>query len=321
MYFLLLCLLMSAAASALVLILLRNIKLLDKPGERNNHTRPTPVGGGIGFVPIIILGLWAAPGYVGGDSFYAPGFLLSTTLLLITGFADDVLRLPVRVRLAAQIAAIIFAYQSLSNISLFNLHPYISSALLALSLIWFINLFNFMDGADGLATIESISIAIGIAGLATLLKSPDLSLCALVVAVCMIGFLPFNWSPARIFMGDAGSISLGFILGVLLLELARRGAIVPALILPAYFVLDASLTLIKRLKRRERIWQAHSTHAYQIAVRSGFTHREVASMVLLLNITLIALAVAAYKYPGFELAFLAFGYLTAWLLITRFQRQ
>lgn len=120
---------------------------------------------------------------------------------------------------------------------------------------------------------------------------------ALLLASALAGFLVWNWAPARIFMGDTGSIPLGFIFGLFALDLALRGAWQAALILPLYFVVDATLTLLRRIARRERFWEAHREHAYQRAILAGATHSDVAVRLAILNVALIGLAVVSLVYP------------------------
>ena len=163
--------------------------------------------------------------------------------------------------------------------------------LVALAWLWFINLFNFMDGIDGIAAGEAAIIAFGLVILAAL--HPDLGLAspeAIVIGAAVIGFLLFNWPPARMFMGDVGSAGLGYLLGWLLIVAAAKGALVPALLLPLYFVADASTTLAARAWRRKPLAQAHRDHAYQNAVDKGLSHALVSSLVIGLGLLLIALA-------------------------------
>jgi UDP-N-acetylmuramyl pentapeptide phosphotransferase/UDP-N-acetylglucosamine-1-phosphate transferase len=169
--------------------------------------------------------------------------------------------------------------------------------------VWFINLYNFMDGIDGLSGVESASLGIGIGLISPMMASagaaghagtvPE----AYAVAAVSIGFLWWNWQPARIFLGDSGSVPLGYLIGWLLLDLAMRGLWLSALILPAYYLTDATLTLARRLRRGEKVWEAHRSHFYQMAVRAGASHAAVATLVLIGNTLLIGLAVLATTHP------------------------
>src|SRR5262249_3508936 len=148
---------------------------------------------------------------------------------------------------------------------------------IALLWIWWINLFNFMDGIDGLAGSEAAAIGGGLLLFANLSAAadPDLVLPAAVLTGAAVRFLAWDWSPAQIFLGDVGSAPLGYLLGYLLLGFAARGHWKIALILPLYFLADATITLGRRLLRGERVWQAHRDHYYQRAVRHGLSHSAV----------------------------------------------
>ena len=160
--------------------------------------------------------------------------------------------------------------------------------------IWFINLFNFMDGIDGIAGGETAAIAVGVGSVAALGGSAvDTVLGAATVAGAAVGFLWWNRHPARIFLGDVGSAPLGFLLGWMLLDLAARGLWAPALILPLYYLADATVTIVRRALRGERVWHPHRQHYYQQAVRRGLSHTAVVGAVVLADAALIGLALAA----------------------------
>jgi len=151
-----------------------------------------------------------------------------------------------------------------------------------------------MDGIDGIAGVEAIGIGIGIYAIGVVFMPAAAGYGqALAVAAAMAGFLLWNWHPARIFLGDVGSIPLGFLLGWLLLDLAARGLWQAALILPLYYLADASLTLVRRLLRGAVIWRAHREHCYQIAVQRGRSHATVARAIALANAVLVGLAFIA----------------------------
>jgi UDP-N-acetylmuramyl pentapeptide phosphotransferase/UDP-N-acetylglucosamine-1-phosphate transferase len=162
--------------------------------------------------------------------------------------------------------------------------------------VWFMNLFNFMDGIDGIAASETIAIALGYIAVTAGTQS-ELAPIALILAAATAGFLMWNWHPAKVFMGDVGSVSIGFVLGWLLIELAIRQHFSAALILPLYFAADATLTLVKRTLRGSRPWQAHREHFYQRAVLGGITHSGVVVRVIAINAILLALALLAERRP------------------------
>jgi UDP-N-acetylmuramyl pentapeptide phosphotransferase/UDP-N-acetylglucosamine-1-phosphate transferase len=160
--------------------------------------------------------------------------------------------------------------------------------------VWYVNLFNFMDGIDGISGVEAATTGAGVALVATLAGlGPTLPAFGLIVAAAALGFLWWNWQPARIFLGDVGSVPLGFLLGWLLLALAARGEWAPALILPLYYLADATLTLVRRALRGEKVWRPHRQHFYQRAVQRGASHARVSLAILVADLGLVGLAAAA----------------------------
>lgn len=282
----------AVAGTGFAYALLRG-KVMDVPNARSNHAIPTPRGGGIGIV-------FAATGFllvVDAQGAVVWGFLA----LALLSLWDDMRPLPARYRLLCHLAVASGVLLACYEGSIFGgwLPHQAEIAVLALAWVWFINLFNFMDGSDGLAASEALCICLGFIALGAAVSLPvHLFSYALVLLGAVAGFLMWNWHPARIFMGDVGSIPLGYILGFMLISLAGAGYWAAALILPAVFVADASLTLLRRIIRRERIFEAHSTHAYQKAIRGGMTHDAVARHVIGINLLLVVLAVAATTMPA-----------------------
>ena len=245
-------------------------------------------------------------------------------LALLAGFAglgalswiDDRRPLPVAIRLGAQAVAVALCLAALPpDARMLQVVPLIlERILLGLAWLWFINLFNFMDGIDGLAGSETMAVALGYLALLTYagLEDPFWRL-ALVIAASAAGYLFWNWHPARVFMGDAGSIPLGFLLGWLMLDLALRGQWAAGLILPLYFVADATFTLLARAYRGEKLWQAHRQHFYQRAVLGGATPAGVVCRVGATNAMLIVLALVSVRHP--VLALVAAAAVVAGLLL------
>jgi UDP-N-acetylmuramyl pentapeptide phosphotransferase/UDP-N-acetylglucosamine-1-phosphate transferase len=192
------------------------------------------------------------------------------------------------------------------------LPTYLDKVFTALLWLWFINLYNFMDGIDGITGIETLCIGVGLAALSLFIPdyAVEFGYIGLMLAASVLGFLVWNWHPAKIFLGDSGSVSLGYLLGWLLIELAMAGYWQAALIIPGYYLFDSSFTLARRILRREKFWQAHSQHFYQKAVRRGISPRTVVSLLFITNVILIALAWATahnlllWWAPAFALAFI-----------------
>jgi UDP-N-acetylmuramyl pentapeptide phosphotransferase/UDP-N-acetylglucosamine-1-phosphate transferase len=155
-----------------------------------------------------------------------------------------------------------------------------------------------MDGIDGLAGAEIAAIGVGVALAASLGGMPPIvALFGMTATAAATGFLLWNWQPARVFLGDVGSIPFGYVLGWLLLVMAARGHWAPALLLPMYFVADATVTLLRRVANGEKPWVAHRAHAYQRAARAIGSHAAVTLRVAALNVALVALAMMAVRYP------------------------
>jgi UDP-N-acetylmuramyl pentapeptide phosphotransferase/UDP-N-acetylglucosamine-1-phosphate transferase len=270
---------------------------LEAPNERSMHAVPVPVGAGITMVAtaLVLWPWWQAHGS-------------AAQLTLLAGFAglgalswiDDRRKLSAAVRLSAQSAAVALCLASLPpDARVLQLLPLVlERLLLGIAWLWFINLFNFMDGIDGLAGSETVAVALGYLALLTYagLEDPFWRL-ALVIAASATGYLFWNWHPAKVFMGDAGSIPLGFLLGWLMLDLALHGQWPAGLILPLYFVADATFTLLARASRGEKLWQAHRQHFYQRAVLGGATPSGVVWRVTATNAMLIVLALVSVRHP------------------------
>lgn len=237
---------------------------LDQPNERSLHTRPIPRVGGLGITAGSVLALVAAE---------LPLIALLAAALAWLSFTDDRRGLPVRVRFVAHTgaSAILLWFSLIDGGSYWLL-------LMVPLLVWMTNLFNFMDGSDGLAGGMAIfgfgTFAIG----STLSGDASMAVASLGIAAAGAGFLVFNFPPARVFMGDAGSIPLGFLAGGLGFLGWIRGAWpfwFPVVVFSP-FVVDASVTLLRRLLRGERIWEPHRTHYYQRLVQLGWGHRRTA---------------------------------------------
>jgi UDP-N-acetylmuramyl pentapeptide phosphotransferase/UDP-N-acetylglucosamine-1-phosphate transferase len=284
-------------AVGLVLGWLRKKQILDHPNERSSHSQPTPRGGGLAVTPVV-LAVWLGLVAIGAA---LPGSLmaiLGAGLLLALSWLDDRRGgLPARLRLAVHLLACGLALTALPDtVLVFNgaLPLWADRAIALLAWVWFVNLTNFMDGIDGITGVQTACVGLGLALLgATTGAAPQ----ALVLAAAAAGFLFWNWHPAKLFLGDSGSVPLGFLTGWLLIDLAGHGHLAAALILPLYYLADASLTLGRRLLRGEKVWQAHRQHFYQQAVRGGASHGQVARLILIADLGLVVLAVLSMAAP------------------------
>jgi UDP-N-acetylmuramyl pentapeptide phosphotransferase/UDP-N-acetylglucosamine-1-phosphate transferase len=224
--------------------------------------------------------------------------LAGALVLAAVSWLDDLRGgLPPLPRFAVQVAAVGVGVVALPGEGLIfqGLLPVaIDHALAAIAWLWFVNLFNFMDGIDGISGTEATSIGLGVFALAMLgTVLPGFGPLGLALAGVSLGFLIWNWNPAKIFLGDVGSVPLGFLAGWLLLALAAAGAWQAALLLPGYYLADATVTLIRRLSRGEKVWQAHREHFYQKVVIAGWSHARTSGAIGLANLALIGLALGS----------------------------
>jgi UDP-N-acetylmuramyl pentapeptide phosphotransferase/UDP-N-acetylglucosamine-1-phosphate transferase len=166
----------------------------------------------------------------------------------------------------------------------------VEQALLIFGGVWFVNLVNFMDGLDWITVAEMAPITAFIAVLWLLGLPPAPAIAAAALCGALLGFAPFNKPVARLFLGDVGSLPIGLLVGWMLLELAGTGALAAALLLPLYYLMDATITLLRRLARREKVWEAHRSHFYQKATDNGFSALDVSAHVFGLNLVLAGLA-------------------------------
>jgi UDP-N-acetylmuramyl pentapeptide phosphotransferase/UDP-N-acetylglucosamine-1-phosphate transferase len=298
-------------ATGRVLQALLRHAVLDYPNARSSHATPTPRGGGIAVLGILTV-VWAAIAVGANDHQGGMVLVLGFALGLVSWF-DDLNALPVAFRLAAQAGAVALGvWLLLPAGAVFQgiLPPAADAALTGLVWLWFVNLYNFMDGIDGIAGVETVAVGSGLVAAAAA-AGGALPLYPAVLAAAALGFLRWNWPPARIFLGDVGSIPLGYLSGWLLLAAAAKGMWATALLLPLYFLADATLTLGWRLARREKVWQAHRDHFYQRAARRfggpKGGHRPVVLWVLGVNAILAVLAALAASYTALAIPCVAVG--------------
>ena len=280
----------------LVSVLTRR-KILDHPTDRSSHDIPTPRGGGIA-VLAALLPAWLFCGMLLPGAPDGLPIIVGTALILaVVSWIDDLRGLGPAPRLFAQaICVLVTLMMTPFPGPVFGgwLPTAVDLILTTLIWLWFINLFNFMDGIDGISGVQTAGIGIGIFVAAKIGKFDAAWLAlGLTTAAAAIGFLRWNWHPAKIFLGDVGSVTLGFLIGWLLLLLAAKGYPAPAIILPLYFIADASLTLIRRTVRGEKIWKPHRDHFYQLAIRRGLRHDQVSGLIAASCLFMIALTMVA----------------------------
>jgi Fuc2NAc and GlcNAc transferase len=267
--------------------------LLDTPNDRSSHTVPTPRGGGISIVIAVntALVVMALIGTVQPKLFSA--LVGGGMAVALIGFMDDRRALPAWVRLTVHVTAAVWAVTWLGGLprlgaggALLEL-GWIGPVFAVLGIVWALNLFNFMDGIDGIAASEAAFIAIGGAFLALVLgHGGAIASIGLVFGAACLGFLVWNWPPAKIFMGDVGSGYLGYVIAVLALAATREdsNALWTWLVLAGVFFVDATITLVRRIARGDRVFEAHRSHAYQWLGRRWGSHRRVTVAVLFVNL-------------------------------------
>jgi UDP-N-acetylmuramyl pentapeptide phosphotransferase/UDP-N-acetylglucosamine-1-phosphate transferase len=281
-----------AGATRALIPILRRRGVLDLPNERSSHAFATPRGGGIAVTGAVLLA-WLALAIAGRAPPLVIAAVLGTLALAVVSWIDDLYNLSPVLRLPAHalaVAIVLVALPPTDNRLQAWLGPELYVAAAGLAWVWWVNLFNFMDGIDGLAAGEAAAIGLGLLLFAGLGVGVDPQLAWLAAAIlgAALGFLVWNWPPARIFLGDVGSTTLGYLTGFLLLGVAFRGYWRVALILPLYFVADATITLGRRLWRGERFWRAHREHFYQCAIRKGQGHAPVTRWVIAADLVLVA---------------------------------
>lgn len=292
--------------------------LVQVPNERSSHTRPTPRGGGlaIALAIVIALGVLAA-----GAGQQVALVATLTAIIAALGFTDDLRDISPLFRFAIQIlviAALISTFWPLPDIALVagvSISGVVLAILVGLVGLWWLNLFNFMDGIDGIAGSQAVLLLLGGLGLWALgepgaVQSP-LFVASLAAVLATVGFLIRNWPPARIFMGDAGSNSLAlFILALALATIASSAVTYQSwLILPAAFVTDSTVTLVRRMLRRQLPWRAHRQHVYQIFSRAWGHMRTTLGYAGLTALWTIPLALCAQAWPELSWWFVIAAYL------------
>ena len=306
-------------------------RLMDIPNDRSSHTQPTPRGGGFGVIVALTGGVFLVSRL--GHLPPSLGFSLLWLLpLALVGFLDDHFNIPARWRFLVQITAAMISIGGLGADGRFMLGGevidlgFMALPLSLLFIVWFLNLFNFMDGIDGLEAVEAIFVLVASALLSGSLSAegqfqPEAEV-ALIASAAVFGFLVWNWPPAKIFLGDIGSGPLGFLVAILALYSLAQGRLTICLwlILSGVFVVDATFTLLVRFFRGERWFEAHRSHAYQHAAMRYGSHARVTVMVTLINLLwLLPMAFLARLNPEKELWILAAAWLPLILLASVFK--
>jgi UDP-N-acetylmuramyl pentapeptide phosphotransferase/UDP-N-acetylglucosamine-1-phosphate transferase len=314
----------SAIICAGLIVLLRPLLqryALARPNARSSHKVPTPQGAGIAVIAATLL---IGIAFAALTDLRLPVMLLIAVLLMaLVGLIDDIRPIGVLPRLLLQAVAVgAVVFTASGDLRIIPALPLgIERGLVLIAGLWFVNLVNFMDGLDLMTVVEAVPVT---ATLVLLGLFGPLPLPAVLVAAALcgalLGFAPFNRPVAKVFLGDVGSLPIGLLLGWCLLHLAWQGHVAAALLLPLYYLLDATWTLLRRILRREPFWAAHRSHFYQRATDNGFSVARVVSEVFVLNLALAALAIASVMWDAAEIDILLLiaGVGTVAILLRRF---
>ena len=296
----------AAMSGALIVLLYPLLKryALAKPNARSSHRTPTPQGAGIAVIAATVAAILIAAGlrWFGlGFAAPLPAVIAAAVVMACIGAIDDIRPLPAAPRLLLQaiiVAAVIYTLPD--QLRIVPLLPWwLERLLLVLGGLWFVNLVNFMDGIDWMTVAEVVPLTAGLVGLGLAGALPSYGIAvALALGGAVLGFAYFNRPVAKVFLGDVGSLPMGLLLGWLLLLVAAGGHLAAAIVMPLYYLADATVTLLRRLLRGEPVWKAHRTHFYQLATDRGFTVLDIVARVFLVNACLCALAVITVILPG-----------------------
>jgi Fuc2NAc and GlcNAc transferase len=295
--------------TGLILRAATRLSILDHPNLRSSHTTPTPRGGGLGIV-IVVLGAVVCL-YSLGEMPIEPfaSVLVGGIFVAGSGAADDYRHIPAGWRFLLQVIVASFAVLTLGGLPGIQVGSQVidlglpGDLMAIIFIVWLINLYNFMDGIDGIAAVEAICVAGSALAIMPIHSTDGYTTTLLIVFVAaVLGFLVWNWPPARIFMGDVGSGFIGFVLAMFAIISSGIG-LLPIwvwLILAGVFVVDATVTLITRIILGEEWYSAHNNHAYQKAARRLKSHKSVTLAVLMINILwLLPMAWVASARPEF----------------------
>ena len=322
----------AAILCALLIAILRPLLAryaLARPNARSSHTTPTPQGGGIAVIAATIATTLFAIYFFSAGMPAPSGPLVAlfaaTIFIGFVGAADDIRPIAVAPRLLLQALAVMAVIYALpTDMRVVPLLPWwIERALLRAGGLWLVNLVNFMDGLDWMTVAEVVPITVTLALIGAFGYLPPQHT-AIALSLCggMIGFAYFNRPVAKLFLGDVGSLPIGLLLGWLLLLLAANGHLAAAILMPLYYLADATITLLRRLFRGEPVWHAHRSHFYQLATDRGFTVVGVVASVFAVNVGLCALALLIVIWPNrtVEIAALATGTLLVACELVAFSR-
>jgi len=283
--------------------------VMDIPNHRSSHSVPTPRGGGLSFVILfnLFVLIYSVVARVSADM--VVGFAGAGIVIALVGWLDDREGLSARLRALVHIIAAAWAVFWIGGLPEINIGfctlrlGFVGSVLAVVGIVWLINLYNFMDGIDGISGSEAVTVAVFGGLLSLLADNHPIAHFSFALAVSVGGFLIWNWPPAKIFMGDVGSGFLGFTFAYIALVSEKTGGLplIIWLMLLSVFIVDATSTVIRRALSREKLYEAHRSHVYQLAVQAGYSHKQVTARVIFMNVCLAVIALVATIFQRFLL--------------------
>ncbi len=313
---------LSYLVTGVILKVVKRNKILDHPGSRSLHENPLPRGGGV-TVAILVLScllVMQFTGVISALEFWA--FFLGGVMTFIIGLLDDVRTVSVKIKGMGYLMAALCGVGIIESIQLGNiLDEYISIVIWGMVITWAINLYNFMDGSDGLAGMQAVLAGSVMICVAYVLNLDLILYLSLVITASSCGFLIYNFPPAKLFMGDSGSCFLGFIFGMTGYYSTRMGLLPLAfwLVLFSVFICDSALTLMMRIVSGEKWYQAHRQHAYQKLILAGHSHRWVLiHFILLFIVLLLPMALLVLRFEKYAVYIVVLCYMliiTLWAII------
>ncbi len=319
------------------IVFFERFKILDHPSKRSNHNFPKPKGAGLILIPLLIFAtllVFFLEDIINSQWIVILGFC---SILMFISLLDDLKNVSLKLRLMFQVFCVISSIILLKDD--FNIYfksmevdiwkgiyveiiQVIVLFLFATFWVWIINLFNFMDGMDGITVVQASSLAICSNYLAILgLIEINFLYFSLIILAILMAFFSVNKPPAKIFLGDVGSIPIGFLAGYLIIyNEIKSDLFIPFIIIIMYYLLDSSITLVLRFFKRENIFEAHSSHFYQKIIRKGFSHNYVLKRIIGLNIVLLVLSYTSIQWPTISII-TAIALTISLLLFFEFRKQ
>jgi len=277
--------------------------MISHPGERQSHERATPTGGGLGIIFSIVVTTLCLELIISLPDFWWQNVLPGILLLAMVGWLDDKQSVSSLLRLSIQLAVTVWLI-GFGRV-VFPLTDTVLLAAFILAMVWLMNVYNFMDGSNGMAGFQGVFAGVTMAVFFQAGGAYPMALIALAVAAACLGFLPLNFPVARVFMGDVSSVPLGFIFAALAVYGMQTGSLSfsVSILIMSIFLVDATLTLLSRAIRGERWYTAHAQHVYQRLIAQGWSHHRVLVVYQAINLVLVLPAVVlAKKYPQYAMA-------------------